>query len=67
MNESNQNVKVYETSIIPKGEKIEPLRPTKMLASNTSIEVVHIIITLGVLVFLFASSWKKAVAKEAKR
>ncbi|EQC44019.1 hypothetical protein [Bacteriovorax sp. Seq25_V] len=61
---SNQTVKVYQTSIVPKGEALEPVRPSKNVASSMTIEVFHIACFLGVFAFIFAGIWKKAVAMD---
>lgn len=61
---STSTVKVYETSIIPAGSQIEPVREAKNVASSMTIEVFHILCFLGVFAFIFASIWKRAVAME---
>lgn len=61
---STKAIKVYETSIIPAGSQIEPVREAKHIASSTTIEVFHIMCFLGVFAFIFAGIWKRAVAAE---
>lgn len=61
---SNTTAKVYETSIVPKGEQIEPVRTANKVANSTTIEVFHIMCFLGVFAFIFAGIWKRAVAQE---
>lgn len=54
--------KVYETSIVPPGGRIEPLRTHKTIASVTQIEVLHIAVFVGILFFIFGGLWKAATA-----
>jgi len=55
-------IKVYETSIVPPGGRIEPIRSHKTIASSTQIEVLHIAVFVGVLFFIFGGLWKAAKA-----
>lgn len=57
---SKQAVKVYKTSIIPEGGRMEPLRDHKMIATSLQVEVVHIIVFLAVISFIFGGLWKAA-------
>lgn len=57
-------IKVYETSIIPPGSQIEPVREAKHIASSSTLEVFHIMCFLGVFAFIFAGIWRRAVAIE---
>lgn len=61
---STSTVKVYETSIIPPGSQIEPVREAKNVASSMTIEVFHVLCFLGVFAFIFAGIWRRAVAQE---
>lgn len=61
-----ENVKVYETSIIPKGEMIEPVRTAKYVAPSLTIEVLHIATFFVIFAFIFAGIWKSAVALERR-
>ncbi|OIQ17147.1 MAG: hypothetical protein BM556_13115 [Bacteriovorax sp. MedPE-SWde] len=61
---SAQNTKVFTSSIVPAGEQIVPVRPSKNVASSMTIEVFHIACFIGVFAFLFAGIWKKAVAMD---
>ncbi|MEH0862769.1 MULTISPECIES: hypothetical protein [Halobacteriovorax] len=60
------NAKVYETSIVPKGEMLEPVRNQEMIASSMTIEVLHIATFFVIFAFIFAGIWKAAVAIERK-
>lgn len=55
--------KVYKTSIVPDGGRIEPLRDHKTIASSFQIEVLHIAVFVGVLFFIFGGLWKAATKK----
>ena len=55
-------IKVYETSIVPPGGRIEPIRSHKTIASSTQIEVLHIAVFVAVLFFIFGGLWKAAKA-----
>lgn len=61
---TTKNVKVYETSIVPKGEKMVPARSHEMIASSLQIEVIHIIMFFIILFGIFAGLWKSAVQAE---
>lgn len=58
------NAKVYETSIVPKGEKMVPARKHEMVATSMQIEVVHILVFFIILFGIFAGLWKAAVKAE---
>lgn len=64
---SKQAVKVYKTSIIPEGGRMEPLRDHKMIATSLQVEVVHIIVFLAVISFIFGGLWKAATASAKKQ
>ncbi len=61
---SNENVKVYETSIVPKGEVMVPARNHEMVATSLQIEIVHILVFFIILFAIFAGLWKAAVKAE---
>lgn len=60
----SNTVKVYKTSIVPKGEQMVPVRKDQMVASSMQIEVVHIGMFLFVLFAMFAGIWKSASKAE---
>lgn len=60
------NAKVYETSIVPKGEMLEPVRNQEIIASSLTIEVLHVATFFVIFAFIFATVWKAAVAIEKK-
>jgi hypothetical protein len=59
-------IKIYPTSIIPQGSKIEPLRDHKLIASSMSIEVLHIAVFVAVIAFIFGGLWKSATRTTSK-
>ncbi|ATH08420.1 hypothetical protein BIY24_10805 [Halobacteriovorax marinus] len=61
---ATKNVKVYETSIVPKGEEMVPARKHEMIASSIQIEVVHVLVFFIVLFGIFGGLWKSAVKAE---
>lgn len=61
---SGQNAKVFKTSIVASNSNLEPVRPSKNVASSMTIEVFHIACFIGVFAFIFAGIWKKAVAMD---
>ncbi|MDD0853587.1 hypothetical protein HBN50_10780 [Halobacteriovorax sp. GB3] len=70
---ATKTVKVYPTSIVPKGEKLEPVRTAKYTASSLQVEVFHIGCFVVIFAFIFAGIWKaalraeKAEAKDTKK
>lgn len=58
------NVKVYKTSIVPKGEAMVPVRPSGFVASSVQIEVLHIAVFILVFFCIFGGIWKAAVKNE---
>jgi hypothetical protein len=64
MSNETTNVKVYETSIVPKGEVMVPARTHEMVATSLQIEVVHILVFFIILFAIFAGLWKSAVLAE---
>ncbi len=64
---SQAKVKVYPTSIIPTGGKIEPIRDHKMVASSVHVEVTHILLFFIVITFIFGGLWKAAQSKTEVR
>jgi len=58
------NVKVYKTSIVPKGETMVPARPAGIVATSMQIEVVHIGVFILVFFCIFGGIWKAAIQKE---
>ena len=50
----------YPTSIEVPGEPIEQIRDAKFTASSMQIEVLHIIVFVGLLAFIFGKAWKAA-------
>ena len=61
---SGQNAKVFKTSIVASNSNLEPVRPSKNVASSLTIEVFHIACFIGVFAFIFAGIWKKAIAMD---
>lgn len=61
-----ENTKVYETSIVPKGEMLEPVRETAYVASSLTIEVLHVMTFFVIFAFIFAGIWKAAVRMEKR-
>lgn len=64
MSESTKTVKVYPTSIVPQGEKLEPVRKHDMVASSLQVEVFHIICFVVIFAGIFAGIWKTALKEE---
>jgi len=52
--------KVYKTSIIPAGEKLETLGQNQAQASSFSIEIIHIVFFVGIILFIFKTLWKES-------
>lgn len=50
----------YPTSIAVPGEPLEQIRDAKFIASNVQIEVLHIMVFVGLLAFIFGKAWKVA-------
>ncbi len=61
-----EKAKVFVSSIVPKGEMLEPVREAKFVASSLTIEVLHIATFFIVFAFIFAGIWKAAVALERR-
>jgi hypothetical protein len=58
------NAKVYETSIVPKGETMVPARPQGFVATSGQIEVLHIGVFILVFFCIFGGIWKAAIQSE---
>jgi hypothetical protein len=61
---SGQNAQVFKSSIVASNTNLEPVRPSKNVASSMTIEVFHIACFIGVFAFIFAGIWKKALAMD---
>lgn len=57
-------VKIYATSIVT-SDPLEPIRDTKVIASSTVVEVLHVLVFVILISFIFGKAWK--VATEADR
>ncbi|MCO4794849.1 MAG: hypothetical protein KC493_14110 [Bacteriovoracaceae bacterium] len=58
-------VKVYPTSIVS-STPLEPVRDAKYVASSTVVEVLHIIVFVILISFVFGKAWKVATRAEKK-
>ena len=56
----------YPSSIEVPGDPFQPIRDAKFKATSSQIEVLHVIVFLGVLAFIFGKSWKLAQALQKK-
>lgn len=54
-----QGIKVYPTSFIPLKGQMEPSRIPTAKMSGLEIEIWHVVIFLGLTVFLFIGMWKR--------
>ena len=61
---AKKTIKVYETSIVAPGNKMEPVREAKLQATTMQIEVLHFAIFMCVIGFLFGGMWRAAVRRE---
>ncbi|OUR99829.1 hypothetical protein A9Q84_02030 [Halobacteriovorax marinus] len=63
---TTKNIKVYETSIVPKGEELAPVRPSGYVATSMQIEVLHVIVFVFLFFAIFGGIWKLATQNEKK-
>jgi len=58
--QTTKAIKVYPSSIVPAGQKLEPVRDAKFIASSFSVELVHIIVFVTLITVIFGGLWKVA-------